>query len=549
MPRSVRSMAMIGFIAVIVFGLWASEQTNDGQWLALLFSAWLLLLLAVWPALPESLPASSRTVLRTAAIIASAFAILTVQLVRIQVITSATTVQRVGVDPATDEIIANPRIQLGDLEIDRGSVFDRHGALLAGTVFRNGVATRIYPDPESGYVVGYFSPLLYGKNGLEETFNAELSGHDGSNAITRGIDALLGRPQTGLNLHLTLDAELQRSAHALLGDRTGAVVILDVTTGGVLTLASSPNYDPNRLFTSDPSSRSSAVSYWTFLIGDPNRPLVLRATSGQLTPGSTFKVVTAAAIIDAGFASPDSVYEDTGQLDVEGHIINEYNRPDENKTMWTLREGIAWSLNVVFAQIGLELGPGLMRDYADRFGFGHAPPFDLPIAESQLASSSSFVDSLPGLADTAFGQGQILATPMEMALVTAAIANSGSMPQPYLVDSIQTRTGETVQQTQPQEWRHPVSASTANQTRDLMIAAVAEGVAQAATVDGYVVGAKTGTAETGDGSEPHAWFIGFIGQPEPEYAVAVVLEHGGAGLDTALAVGRDMLINAMNATP
>ena len=539
-----RRTALLLFCIAVLYGFWWESSASDARWLLLLLGGWLLLVVALWPRLPAGTPTVNRTVLRTATLLASVFAVLSVQLVRLQVVQGRATVRRVATDPASDEVIANPRLQLDDLTIHRGSVFDRHGALLAGTTVSGDIARRHYPDPESGYLVGYFSPLLYGKTGLEQRYDAELTGRNGTNAVLRGLDDLLGRPQRGLDLHLTLDAELQRVAHRLLDGRTGGAVLLKVSTGEVLAMASYPTFDPNQLFTSSPGERDAAAQYWATLLADPALPLVSRATSGRYTPGSTFKVVTAAAAIDAGFADPDDLYTDNGQLDVGGHIINEYNRPDDSRESWSLREGLAWSLNVVLAQIGLELGPDVMADYARRFGFDDAPPFDLPTVQSQLASTPDFLDSLPGLADTAFGQGQLLATPLEMALIAAGIANGGSIMTPHLLATMTDAAGRPIRTTDPTRWKQPVSASTARTMVDLMVNNVMNGVAQAATIDGMVVGGKTGTAEVPDG-DPHAWFIGFAGQQRPVYAVSVVLEHGGTGLSSSLGVGRDLLATAV----
>ena len=539
-----RRAAALLCIALIAYGLWARGGISDARWLAILGTSWLLLIVALWPSLPPRLPTFARTTVRTAVLLVSVFVILSVQLVRIQIVLGDVTAERVASDPVTHEVIANPRLQIDDLSIRRGRVFDRNGALLADTVFSGDTARRVYPDPESAYVVGYFSPLLYGKAGLEAVYDKQLAGEEGNNPLLRSLNDLLDRPPEGLDLHLTLDAELQRSAHQLLDGRPGAAVLIDVKTGAILTLASNPHIDPNRLFTAYPAERDDAVAYWNQIVGDPSSPLVLRATNGLFTPGSTFKVVSASAIIDAGFATPDKIYQDNGSLDVGGHVIVEQNRPDDSRDTWTLREGIAWSLNVVFAQVGLQLGKDLLREYAERFGFEHEIPFDLPVAESRLAISPDFLDSLPALADTAFGQGQLQATPLQMALVAAAIAHHGEEMRPYLVERMTAQDGDTVHHTSIESWRHPMSAETADEVASMMVTAVDEGVAQAATVPGYRVGGKTGTAETGDG-EPHAWFIGFIGDPEPRYAVAVVLEHGGAGLAGALAVGRDLLAAAM----
>jgi peptidoglycan glycosyltransferase len=276
------------------------------------------------------------------------------------------------------------------------------------------------------------------------------------------------------------------------------------------------------------------------LIEAPDRPLVLCATDGLYTPGSTFKVVTAAAAIDSGAAEPDDVYEDNGSLNVDGHVITEANRPDDNIDQWTLREGLAFSLNVVFAQVGLQLGPERLWDYAGDFGFGAAVPFDLPVAKGQIASSRKFLSTNPAVADTAFGQGQLQVTPLQMALVAAGIANGGEIMRPYLI--ARTKEGKSTRETtKPKVWRRVVSTSTANQVRDLMINVVTSGYGGGAAISGLTVGGKTGTAEVGDGKEPHSWFIGFAGESEPKYAVAVLLEHGGVPTAPTMELAQRML--------
>jgi len=526
----------------------ARDGISDARWLALLGAAGVLLLVAVWPALPRrGLGPPAATTVRLGVLLAVGFVLLSVQLLRIQVVQSGAISSRIGEDPVSGEVIANPRLQVTDLEAKRGRVFDRAGAVLADTLFEGDTVRRVYPEPASAYVVGYFSPLLYGKAGLEASFDAELAGSDGNNAIIRGINGLLGRPPEGLDLHLTLDAGLQRYAHELLGGRPGAAVLLDIETGEVLALASNPHYDPNRLFTNSPAERDAAAAYWQGLVEDRTAPLVPRATEGLFTPGSTFKVVTAAAALDQGFAERGTVYEDDGDLEVDGRVIVEQNRPDPSRTEWTLGEGLAWSLNVVFAQVGLQLGPDLMQQYGEAFGFGAAIPFDLPVAPSRLATTPDFLRSLPALADTAFGQGELQATPLQMALVTAAVAHNGEAMRPILVDRITTQAGETVWRAESAVWRRPVGTEAAAETAAMMVENVSWGVAQPAAIGDAVVGGKTGTAETGEGQEPHAWFVGFAGpeRGEPRYAVAVVLEHGGSGLAGALGIGRDLLAAAL----
>lgn len=545
MSRALRSLAALAAIGLIGFGLWTGDGVSDARWLALLGVAWVLLLIASRVPLPASMPSFNRTLVRTALVLATVFAVVSAQLVRIQVVQSEATVNRTGV-AENGEIVANPRLGNRDLAVQRGRIFDRNGVAIADTERGDGVWIRTYPDPATGYLAGYYSPLLYGTSGLEATYDEELTGQEGNDPLIRLRNDLLNRPQQGLDLHLTLDSELQQAAHEVLDGRNGAVVVTDLKTGAVLVFASNPTYDPNALFTTTPGENDAATAYWESLSAAPDSPLVPRANLGRYTPGSTFKTVSAAIAIDQGFAAPDDLYEDDGDIEIEGRVLVENNRPDPSRTEWTLAEGLAWSLNVVFAQIGLEIGPTLMWEYAQRFGFGAEIPFDLPVAESQVAGSREFLDSLNGLADTAFGQGQVLATPLHMAMLAATYGNDGRMMTPYLVERVATQDGDTVRTAEPRVWREPISAETAADVEEMMINAVQNGSVQAAQVPGYVVGGKTGTAETG-GEQPHSWFIGFIGNPEPRYAVAVVLEEGGSGLAGAVGIGRDMLVAAMSA--
>jgi len=543
MHSAVRSTAGIVAIGLVVFGLWTGEDVSDARWLVLLGAAWVLLLIATRVPLPTSMPSFNRTLVRTALVLATVFAIVSAQLVRIQVVQSEATASRTGLG-ADGEMVANPRLGNRDLAVQRGRIFDRSGEAIADTERGDDVWLRTYPDPATGYVAGYYSPLLYGTSGLEASYDEELTGQEGNNPIIRARNDVLNRPQQGLDLHLTLDSELQRTAHQLLDGRNGSMVVTDVKTGAVLVFASNPIYDPEALFTSNPGENAEASEYWKSLNAAPDSPLVPRANLGRYTPGSTFKTVSAAIAIDQGFAAPEDVYEDDGDIEIEGRVLVENNRPDDSRTEWTLAEGLAWSLNVVFAQIGLEIGATLMWEYGERFGFGADIPFDLPVASSQVAGSRGFLDSLNAVADTGFGQGQVLTSPLHMAMLTATYCNDGKMMQPYLVERVATQEGDTVRTTEPMVWREPIKPETASDVEAMMVNAVQNGSVEAAQTPGYVVGGKTGTAETG-GAEPHSWFIGFIGDPEPRYAIAVVLEEGGTGLSATVGIGRDLLVAAM----
>lgn len=545
MPLSIRILAALASVALIAWGLATIDDVSDARWLTILGSSWLLLLVATYLKLPD-VPQFSRSLIRVSLVFATVIAIVSVQLIRIQVIQQDAIIYRTAESADGSDALANPRVVLTPLETERGEILDRDGSVVAGTVQEGANYHRTWPNSATSYVAGYFSPFLIASSGLEETYAEVLTGQTSNNPVRRLFNNLLHQPQRGSSLKLTLDSDLQSSAQSMLGEQNGAVVVIDVDTGDVLVLASSPTYDPNRLFTTSPSGNADARQYWEALVNDEDAPLVTRANLGLYTPGSTFKTVTAAIAIEQGYAEPSSIYEDDGDIEIDGRILVENNRPDESKTRWTLREGLMWSLNVVLAQVGLQIGGEEFWEFASRFGFGQSIPFDLPAAESQIASSREFLDSNNAVADTGFGQGEIQVSPLHMALITSSYVNGGVMMEPRLVDQIVSPEGDVVDTLPTQEWRQPISPDTAQDVEGMMIDTVSSGSVQQAQVPGYTIGGKTGTAETSS-DVPHSWFIGFIGNPNetPQYAVAVVLEEGTTGLAEPVSIGREILVQTM----
>jgi len=541
MPAGLRIICITLAIALVGWGLFTGDDLSDARWLLMLLVAWAMLLLGTRIPLPTTMPTFNRSLIRTALALATVFVIITAQLVRIQVVARDDIYYKTAID-ADGEVISNPRLASTRLESSRGKIYDRNGVLLADTIQQDGNYYRSWLVPSTYPVTGYYSPMMYGATGLEASWEQELSGKSGGNSIVQTIRSLLGMPQTGANLNLTLDAELQNAAMAMLADSTGAIVVLDIETGETLVLASNPTVDPNQLFTT--GNDPEAAAYWDSLLNDPTTPLVSRANIGLYTPGSTFKTVTAGIAIEEGYAEPDSVYEDTGELNIDGRILPEFNRPDETRDEWTLSEGIAWSLNVVFAQVGMQVGGETYWEYGPKLGFGESIPYDVPVSESQIASDREALSDTNLVADTGFGQGQIQMSPLHLAMVAAMWANDGKMMEPYLVASVSDNDGNITRTTSPSVWKTPVSPETANAVEQMMVNAVNNGSITNAQVGGYVVGGKTGTAETGSGAA-HSLFIGFIGNPEPKYAVAVVLEGGYGGQTSATAIGRDILVAAI----
>jgi peptidoglycan glycosyltransferase len=489
-------------------------------------------------------PISRNLPVAAAATLAALF-VLGVQAARMMIFQQGTFADRSGVDPRTGEVLANARLTSAGIHDMRGSIRDSAGSEIAWSEDRSSYVQRRYVDVEVAHVAGFFSPLLYGAEGIELAADEALS-----RGMPRGVRdqilAALDLDTAGReNVELTIRSALQREAQELLGTMTGAAVVMEVSTGAVVALASNPVVDPSRLAAVTPEGIADAREYWTRLQEDDRNPLVRRSTLGRYTPGSIFKVVTAAAAIDSGVATPGTVYRDDGVLTVDGHTIVEANRPDDSIVDWTLTEGLAYSLNVVFAQVGLDLGAGRLTSYAEAFGFGSDIPFEFPVAQSQVASSDGFLAEPAALADTAFGQGELLVTPVHMAMLAGCIANRGELMRPFTIRRYLAQDGTTLETVKPEVWRRPVSPATAEAVAEMMVVAVESGYSGGAFVPGVRIGGKTGTAEVGE-LAPHGWFIGFGGEPDATYAVAVVLEHGGSGAAAPSTIGGSLLRAALS---
>lgn len=548
MTTFVRLSAFFGALLILAYGFSGTEEQADTIWLVLLLAAGVLLAISWWPRGTRGLPVFNRTLLRWSAIILVCFTLVSLQLVRVQIVESSRIASRVAEAP-NGEVATNPRERLRALEMQRGRIFDREGRVLADTVKRDdGTYQRTWPEPSTAPLIGYYSPEMYGSTNLEAAYDAYLSGQEGGNPAEEWLNGILNKRQPGYDLQLSVDLDLQNLAAELMAGRPGAAVLMDPATGEVLAMYGAPTFDPNQLYANLGQQTDEEIqaieAYWAELNADPNAPLVFRPTDGLYNPGSTFKTVTAGALIDSGKANLDTVYRDEGVFEIEGRIIEEANRPDPTKVNWTLEEAYAYSLNVVFAQIGLQLGSDTLWDYASRFGFGESIPFDFESATTQIANSREDLNNQALLADTGFGQGQILATPLQMAMVVAAAENGGVMMRPSAVDKVLGDGGKTLEDFGNDEWRRVMSGESAAAVRDLLLATADYGFSQAARIDGLTVGGKTGTAEVGEG-EPHSWFTGFAESGDRKLVVSVIVERGGPGSQAALPIGRELLTAAM----
>jgi peptidoglycan glycosyltransferase len=427
----------------------------------------------------------------------------------------------------------NPRQIEFERRIARGRILDRTGAELARTDLVDGVAQRRYQYAPLAPVLGYHS-LRYGDGGIEAAFNPELRGDMSLDSLTSLLNRLYHRSQRGGDVVLTIDLGLQKAADHALGDRAGAIVVLDPHDGAVLALASHPTFDPNSL-----------DADFDRLRADPSNPLLNRALQGRYPPGSTFKTVTLAAALDQGLAQPGDRFDDGDRtLLVEGFPIRCNNNP-KGVNQFDLAHAYGYSCNLTFAQLALDLGSKKFKDYAGRFMLGREIPFELPVATSQLANNPTVIDRVL-LANSGFGQGELLLTPLHLALIAATVANDGVMPRPHLLAEVRALDGTVLRRYQPESLSTPITPQTAHQVRDIMVVAVADGYARPAAIQGVAVAGKTGTAQLGGEQQaPHAWFIGFAPADNPRIAIAVLVEHGGEGSQVAAPLARQVLEAAL----
>ncbi|HWW54857.1 MAG TPA: penicillin-binding transpeptidase domain-containing protein, partial [Acidimicrobiales bacterium] len=358
-----------------------------------------------------------------------------------------------------------------------------------------------------------------GTDGVEGTYGPQL---DGRNLPLRVND--LGRifssAQPTADVTLTLTNALQQAATAALGPRIGAVVALDPTTGAVLAMVSQPTYDPNQLATHDANAARQA---WTALNANPDHPLLDRSFRERYAPGSTFKVVTSAATLDRmpDLATKSYPFLTDLKLPQTTHTLHNFGG---ESCGGTLPDILRLSCDTAFAQMGLDLGGTNLAAEAVGFGFAGHPPLDLPspIATSTFPDPATFPHNLPSLAFSAIGQQDVSATPLEMALIVAGVANKGVIMTPHVMASIRDNEGRVVRTFTPSPWMTATSPQTAATLTQLMIGVVQGGTGTGVALPGVQVAAKTGTAEL-DPTHVNAWMIAFAPADAPKIAVAVVL--------------------------
>ncbi len=384
---------------------------------------------------------------------------------------------------------------------------------------------RTYPQAELyAPVVGYYT-LNQGNAGIESALNALLTGQSSSQFMEQVNALVTGSTPRGATVVLSIDHELQQIAADALGERAGSVVAIEPSTGRVLAMVSTPSFDPNRLAT---HSSSEVLSYYQSVEADSTKPLSNRAIAGdQYFPGSVFKLLVTAAALESRKFSAESEFENLPEIQLPlstAIVTNSGGRLCGLGETVTIETALVLSCNVPFAELGLALGEGAIGDMADRFGFEATLEIPLAVTPSRYPRGMDQAQ----LMLSSFGQYDVRVTPLQVAMISAAIANDGQLMTPQLVDEVLANDLRVLDEFEPSVYSTPMSKRTANELRRIMVEGVQNGVASQGQVTGIPVAGKTGTAETGIDDGRSFWFTGFAPANDPKIAVAVVVEGDAA---------------------
>jgi peptidoglycan glycosyltransferase len=421
----------------------------------------------------------------------------------------------------------NYRTLLDSYSRERGEI------LVAGSPIAKSVASkdkykwqRTYPQARLySQVTGYYSFTYGAGGGLEGSADSTLSGQSDKLFYRRVLDMLTGKPPIGASLELTINPKVQQAANKALGDRRGAVVALDPKTGAILAMVSHPQYDPSALAGHAPAPVATA---WKKLIVDPGSrgPAINRAITGDLyPPGSTFKLVTTAAALSSGKFTEESEVPGPASLalpDTSTDLPTDDHQPCGPGDKTTLAHALEISCNSAFGWLGMSLGDDALRAQAAKFGFGDALRIPTRVEPSVFPTNGSKAKT----AQASIGQSDVRVTPLQMAMVSAAIANKGTVMSPYLIKDTRNSSLDVIDETQPEQLSQAVSPDVAAALTRMMVTVVQSGTGTEAQIPGVEVAGKTGTAQWGQ-RDPLAWFTAFAPAGDPQIAVAVVVEDGG----------------------
>ncbi len=425
----------------------------------------------------------------------------------------------------SEEFINSPYNTRQDTFADRvirGSILSAEGeTLVASQIAEDGSEYRYYPYANMfAHVVGYAD---YGKSGLESEANFHLlSSH--AFFLEQMKNEFKNEKNKGDNVVTTLSVKLQTAAYNALGDRKGAVVVLEPSTGKILSMVSRSDFDPNYL-----------KDNWDYLTTDEeNSSLLNRATQGQYPPGSVFKIVTALDYLRKHGTVDGFNYTCQGEITKQEHTITDYDRTVHGQE--DLRSAFAYSCNSAFAEMGVQMGGKSLREAGESLLFNKKLPLTMDYKSSVLSVDGK--SGVPLMMQTSIGQGNTLVSPMHMAMVASTIANRGVLMKPYLIDRVENYNGDRVKKYMPDAYRELLPVSEASVLAELMEGVVEYGTATSLGGQGYTVAGKTGSAEYGEGEikDSHSWFVGYSNVEDPDIAVSVIIEGGGTGSESAVPV-------------
>lgn len=422
----------------------------------------------------------------------------------------------------------NKRLWLNEENVLRGSILDRNDQVLAYSEIGEKSNPRYYKYGRIySHIIGY-SYREYGKAGLELSYNNDLLDIQNKSVIGEIKNLVLPR-SVGNNLKLTIDHGLQEKAHSLLKGKKGAIVVMNPKTGEIYSMVSLPDFNVSDL-----------NKDWDNIIEDDEKPLVNRATQGLYPPGSIFKIITASAILDNIDISPDYICK--GSTKIDGYKISDYQGKAHG--VIDLDQAFAKSCNTYFAEKSLIIGGQSLGEAGDRYMVNKKIDFDLGVSTSTFFYKGNLNDT--EIASSAIGQGKVLVTPLNMAMMAASVANEGRMMKPILVKKILNSKGQIIKTFNSGLLSQSVNHVTASRLKEMMLESVRTGTARNARIKNITVAGKTGTAENASGMD-HAWFVGFAPYDDPKFAVAVLVEEAAStGGQAAAPIARELIIYGVN---
>ncbi len=421
----------------------------------------------------------------------------------------------------------NSRLNAFSESVYRGNILSSDGQILAQTIVNeDGSESRVYPyNNLFAHSVGY---TIKSKTGIEAVGNFYMVNSHAS-VFSKINNNLKNDKHIGDNVVTTLDVSLQQKVYDVIGDRTAACVVMEPDTGRILAMVSKPDFNPNTL----------AAEWDSLVASDENSSLLNRVTRGLYPPGSTFKILTTLEYIRE---NPDTFGEYTFNCAGSNQINDSYTMHCYNNEVHgdvNLKYSLVHSCNVSFANIGLELNNGKFITLCEDFLFNQMIPGSYGCSDSVFNLSIGSEDSIT--AQTAIGQGETMITPLHNAMITATVANGGVMMTPYVIDRVESASGDIVKEFTPVMYEKLMTAEEAGLLTDMMKSVVNEGTGVNAKSDLYQVAGKTGSAQFSSNTEDtHAWFVGFAPADNPEIVVSIIFEKGGTGGDIAASSAKEI---------